>query len=439
MHHLVLRASSTHLRRRLPAAARPAAAAARPAAPMAALLAGAVDLAPGAPPPADADPLQAACARTPVVSALAAAALPHAIATHSGSFHCDEALAIGMLKLLPEWRDAPVVRTRKTDVIDACKIVVDVGGAHDHARARYDHHQRAFNAEHEDVTVGEGFDTKLSSAGLVYKYYGRRIVDQVRQACGSPAEDEALARKIWAKVYAGFVEHVDGIDNGIEAFGGGDCQANYKVSTTLSSRVGRLNPSWNEPSGSAVQNAQFKKAMLLTQREFLVCVKGIYQSWLPARQIVQRAVEASLTAAAAANGAEQKSDGAAAAATATANKKARVEPSVDAQILVLDDYCPWIDHLFDLEAEKGLSGRFKYCLFPSHDGSTRVRAVPEAPGSFASRKALPAPWRGVRDDALSTQIGIDGAIFVHNSGFIGGNKTFEGAMAMARAGILFED
>ena len=96
-------------------------------------------------------------------------------------------------------------------------------------------------------------------------------------------------------------------------------------------------------------------------------------------------------------------------------------------------------NLFDLEAEKGLSGRFKYCLFPSHDGSTRVRAVPEAPGSFASRKALPAPWRGVRDDALSTQIGIDGAIFVHNSGFIGGNKTFEGAMAMARAGILFED
>jgi|TARA_B110000090_G_scaffold194798_1_gene230281 urease accessory protein len=78
-------------------------------------------------------------------------------------------------------------------------------------------------------------------------------------------------------------------------------------------------------------------------------------------------------------------------------------------------------------------------LFPDSSGGARVRAVPAAPGSFASRKALPTPWRALRDEELSTLIGIEGCVFVHNSGFIGGNKTQEGALEMARAAIRFED
>ena len=41
-------------------------------------------------------------------------------------------------------------------------------------------------------------------------------------------------------------------------------------------------------------------------------------------------------------------------------------------------------------------------------------------------------WRGLREDVLSTASGIPGGIFVHANGFIGGNKTFEGALAMAK-------
>jgi len=32
------------------------------------------------------------------------------IGTHSGTFHCDEALACYMLKQLPEYKDAEIVR-----------------------------------------------------------------------------------------------------------------------------------------------------------------------------------------------------------------------------------------------------------------------------------------------------------------------------------------
>lgn len=38
------------------------------------------------------------------------------IGTHSGVFHCDEALACFMLKQLPEYLDADIVRSRDSDV-----------------------------------------------------------------------------------------------------------------------------------------------------------------------------------------------------------------------------------------------------------------------------------------------------------------------------------
>ena len=40
---------------------------------------------------------------TPVLSSIEAAG--PVIGTHSGAFHCDEALACAMLKLLPEFKD----------------------------------------------------------------------------------------------------------------------------------------------------------------------------------------------------------------------------------------------------------------------------------------------------------------------------------------------
>ena len=93
------------------------------------------------------------------------------IGTHDGKFHCDEALAIAMLKCLPKWKDAAVVRTRDTPTLEACDIVVDVGGRYDPdgTPAVFDHHQKGFEG------VLEGYETKLSSAGLVYKHFGREV------------------------------------------------------------------------------------------------------------------------------------------------------------------------------------------------------------------------------------------------------------------------
>ena len=62
-----------------------------------------------------------------------------------------------------------------------CHTVVDVGAVYDSDNRRYDHHQRKFDG------VLEGYNTRLSSAGLVYKHYGRDIIRGILTQCNCPS------------------------------------------------------------------------------------------------------------------------------------------------------------------------------------------------------------------------------------------------------------
>lgn len=315
------------------------------------------------------------------------------IGTHDGTFHCDEALACSMLLMLSRYQQAVIVRSRDPEVLKDCHVVVDVGAIYDPKQHCYDHHQRDFDGSMSEL----GHKTKLSSAGLVYRHFGLEVLETYEIAAA--VDYDALYRKL----YKGFIEHIDGIDNGIEAFAGA---RNYDVSTTLSDRVSALNPRWNEPSDSKESNARFCTAVQLTGREFAAAMQGYALSWWPARALVAAAL-----------------DGA-----------ASLHPS--RQILELESPCPWAAHLFELEEERTAAGRAKYVIFPDSRGAGyRIQAVAAEEGSFTSRRALPEPWRGLRDAKLSELTGIEGCIFVHAGGFIGGNATRQGALAMALKSI----
>lgn len=60
------------------------------------------------------------------------------------------------------------------------------------------------------VALSTGFSTKLSSAGLVYKHFGRDIV---AAQLGQPAESPDV-ETVYLAVYKHFMEAIDGIDNG---------------------------------------------------------------------------------------------------------------------------------------------------------------------------------------------------------------------------------
>lgn len=313
------------------------------------------------------------------------------IGTHDGSFHCDEALACGMLKLLPTYADSVIVRSRNPTILGECDIVVDVGAVYSQAENRFDHHQRGFTE-----VLGEGYNTKLSSAGLVYKHFGKDILREIL-----PSSSPDLIDVCYKRLYENFIEHIDAIDNGISVCDG---SPRYMVSTTLSSRVGHLNPAWNEPTTTELYSERFVQAMVMTCSEFVAAAQRISDIWWPARSIVRAAIDE------------------------------RFSSHPSGSIIVFTQYCPWKDHLHELEQELGIDPII-YALYPDAGGSWRIQAVPVESESFSSRKQLPVDWCGLRDAELSAKTGIEGGIFIHANGFIGAHQTKEGAMAMAVAAL----
>lgn len=161
------------------------------------------------------------------------------IGTHSGMFHCDDVLACYLLKQLPAYKHANIVRSRDLDVLKECDIVVDVGNVYNHASKRYDHHQKEFNHTLNSLDQKKDYHVKLSSAGLIYHHYGRQIIQNILDL----KDDNEQLEIIFDKLYENFFQEIDGIDNGIEMYDG---TPRYRISTDLSKRVSHLLPNWTE-------------------------------------------------------------------------------------------------------------------------------------------------------------------------------------------------
>ncbi|KAA8571706.1 hypothetical protein EYC84_001687 [Monilinia fructicola] len=179
--------------------------------------------------------------------------------------------------------------------------------------------------------------------------------------------------------------------------------------------VSRLNPNWNDPIPSdpvEAQKAEDEKFLVASTRmgeEFSRGLDYYTKSWLPARSIVQQAYVK------------------------------RLQYDSKGRILVFDGQSvPWKDHLYTLEDQENSENKVLYVLYPENprpDAKWRIQCVPDSKDSFQSRKPLPEAWRGFRDEELSQITGIPGGVFVHAAGFIGGNKTFEGASKMAATAV----
>lgn len=310
-----------------------------------------------------------------------------------------------MLRQLPAYRNSPVVRSRDPAVLEKLPIVIDVGGVYDHDKLRYDHHQRDYDERFDDGKEGtDGRCTKLSASGLVYRHYGKDVIKQYY-----PTLSEEELEIAYVKLYDSMLEALDAIDTGVEMVPDG-VEVLYKDSTGLSSRVSRINPRWNEADESTGQppnpDERFEIASQMCGDDFLACLSRIVESDIPARAFVERAIEK------------------------------RHETDASGEIIVLESGgLPWRGHLYDLEKEHNVDPLIKFVLYTDQAGMWRVQAVTVEGRGFENRLSLPEKWRGVRDEDLAELAGIPGCTFCHSAGFIGGNKTFEGAVEMARAAL----
>jgi uncharacterized UPF0160 family protein len=313
-----------------------------------------------------------------------------------------------MLRQLPSYNPSSLVRTRDPAVLSKCHTVVDVGGEYQAAQNRYDHHQRTFD------TTFPARHTKLSSAGLVYLHFGKPIIALQIGLKESSEEVDIL----WKKVYEDFIEALDAHDNGISVYDPSETKSLkkrfYDGGIGLGSLVGDLNANYGDKDGLTAEQVQeaednrFLKASSLMGESFSRRLQYYHRAWLPARTLVHETYNA------------------------------RKEHEGDGKLMVFSRGCSWKDHLYTLEAEYPNEEKVVYVLYPEgeHEGAKwRIQAVGVSKDSFESRKPLPDSWRGVRDEQLSEISGIPGCIFAHASGFIGGNKTKEGALEMARKGL----
>ena len=304
------------------------------------------------------------------------------IGTHSGTFHADEVLACAMLRIL--FKDPVIVRSRDSDILATCDYVVDVGGEYNHAAKRYDHHQRGF-----EETFNSKYFTKLSSAGLVFKHYGKEIIKKSLQT------NESNTDILYQKVYTSFIEAFDGVDNGVDRFSTSDIPK-YKDNTNISSIIGSMNGTHVEPED--LQDERFLKAVNWIGPIFERILVVYGKSWLPAREIVL-------------NSLLKMKDG----------------------VFALQEYVPWKSHVYELEEDllksKKISQKPLFCVYPTKD-TWRVTCVSVTETSFENRLSLPEKWRGLRDEELDAASGIPGGTFVHAAGFTGGNKTKEGLFKM---------
>lgn len=258
----------------------------------------------------------------------------------------------------------------------------------------------------------------------MYLHFGKEIIARTTRL---PVESNGVSL-LWEKLYKDFVEALDAHDNGISIYDPAETKnlkkRFYDGGVSLGSLVSDLNNSYSddeeettstskkEPTPSefqAIEDARFIKASELMGTTFLRKLTHYHRSWLPARKIIQQAYSPLVGL-----------------------------PTPLNQILILPHSLPWKDHLSTLEeSAPNLQPPVLYVLYAESsepDAKWRIQATSDG-DSFESKKALPEQWRGIRDEALDGMCGVNGCVFVHASGFIGGNKTKEGALEMAKRAV----
>lgn len=367
---------------------------------------------------------------------------PILLGTHGGKFHLDDALSAYMLRCLPEYKNAKIIRDTDPNALEkqGCEIIFDIGGIYDHEKKRYDHHQRGFsevftyeesseNAETpqksdkkddtEDPSNGDTVPIKMAASGLIWRHYGKRIISELwPKDYVSVPFTEANIERVYIRVYKTFIRVVDAGDNGISPYPADAFESPEKAkplyydSTTLASRVSNLNPSWIEKNVTKqLADERFEQASQLAGAEFLEAVMFSIKSYLLACTIVDDVFK----------------------------RRYDVHKSGHVLLFEKEENCPYKNILEGVEERERQKAHSEgkayvpvlYCVsFDTAREQWTATALNVRPGSFECRVPFPEAWRGLRDDELSKTSGIDCCKFCHLSGFLSCNTSREGILKM---------
>ncbi|WP_305768122.1 MYG1 family protein [Candidatus Epulonipiscium viviparus] len=103
----------------------------------------------------------------------------------------------------------------------------------------------------------------------------------------------------------------------------------------------------------------------------------------------------------------------------------------ESHILVLEKRVSFKKPLIKLDIDMDVL----FVVYKDLSDKWMVQNIQLTEDSFDARKNLPDSWAGLNEEALDKVTGIDGCVFCHPAKFLCGNKTKEGALAMARLAV----
>ena len=101
--------------------------------------------------------------------------------------------------------------------------------------------------ENLPIDPNQPFKIKLSSAGLIWKYFGREIIRKIMSETWPKTYElynDADIEKMYQKLYKNFFLEIDALDNGVNV----STDERYRINTNLATRVSRYNKAWNTPA-----------------------------------------------------------------------------------------------------------------------------------------------------------------------------------------------
>lgn len=298
------------------------------------------------------------------------------LVTHDGSFHADDIFATATLSILLESKgeEFEVIRTREPEIIASADYVYDVGGIHDEATNRFDHHQVGGAGKRNFGEGDKAVDIEYAAFGLVWKKFGVEMA-------GGVAEKERIEQRL--------VEPIDSMDNGKELV---DTKYDIYPYTIQHFFESAMLPTWKEDINMLNDN-------------FFSCVEIAKK--ILTREIIHAKDKLS-------------------AKTKVLEYYQKAE---DKRLIVLEESLPFGEFLSDLPEPLFVVSPRK------SDGTWSLVALRQEGKNFENKKDLPKAWAGLMNQELQKITGVGDAVFCHRALFMAVAKSKEGAIELAKKAL----
>lgn len=269
------------------------------------------------------------------------------------------------------YEDLEIIRTRDESKIQECDIVSDVGNG------KYDHH-------HVDKKKREN-GIPYCGFGLLWQDFALDYINKKFPELTDTSEQQGVVEKVDTI----FIQQIDAQDNGVDVM---------TIQVPVMTLCDIINTFIPTGGGEVELEEGFFEAVAFAKQILYKTTKK-YADNYDNQRLVKDELE-----------------------------KQNVEQS---HILILEKSVPWKDTVIEIDEKEHVL----FVVYQDITGSWCTQTVPKEANSFVARKNLPKTWGGLREDELSNHTGIKECIFCHPALFICGNKTREGAIAMAQKAV----